>query len=74
MKILIEKCLLLLETILLIVPFPGTIVWWIFLGTTLGTMFFGPNFIASVGIIPVAILGVWRGLVRQNKRKNTTLK
>jgi hypothetical protein len=52
------------ERLLLPLPFPVVIIWWIIVGSFIGSFIFGSTYAASWGIVPVAAVGMWRVLVK----------
>jgi hypothetical protein len=64
MSSFVIKYLKLGEKVLLCLPFPVVLIWWVILGGFLGSLVLGPTYEASLGVIPVVVLGMWRVLIR----------
>jgi hypothetical protein len=59
----------LLESFLLPLPFPVVFIWWIILGGFVGSALYGPTYMASVGILPITLIGGWRVYAKHTRQK-----
>jgi hypothetical protein len=66
---MLKTFLLNAERLLLPLPFPVVIIWWVIIGGILGSFFFGATYASSWGILPVAIIGMWRVITKVQKFK-----